>query len=81
MSTVSIRKGSATNSLTYGHQSRVLQEDSLEDFLEDAEDVSGINFKFDHVKFETLPGERLAQTRKEQYDGGLYSRIVLAADP
>ena len=81
MSTASGQKRSATNSLTYGHQSRVLQEDSLEDFLQDAEDVSGINFKFDHLKFETLPGERLAQTRKEQYDGELYSRIVLAADP
>ena len=81
MSTASGQKRSAANSLAYGHQSRVLQEDSLEDFLQDAEDVSGINFEFDHLKFEALPGERLAQTRKEQYDGELYSRIVLAADP
>ncbi|EGQ43731.1 MAG: hypothetical protein J07AB43_06080 [Candidatus Nanosalina sp. J07AB43] len=81
MSTVSNQRGSATNSLEYGDQLRTLQGSSLRDFLENAEDVSGINFNFDSVKFESLAGESLAQTRKQQYDGELYSKIVLAADP
>lgn len=65
---------------TQAPYSSTSSNDRLQDFLDRAEDLSGIEFdSFDNFKFESLPENKIAQTRQKTYNG-TYTTI-LAADP